>query len=138
MATSLPVANVRSVKRRETRCIKADVCQLMLKVEKLKRRGLSCTSNVMGGHVENVRWVNLTGRVKYLNWLHYPFSNVGINPRIAHIHVTGPPVRETVPAPLWRGRSLTLSFGKSGYSERRNTNSENATKTNTKSIVKAL
>ena len=66
-ATSLPVVNVRSVERRGVRCIKAEVGQLMRKVEMLKGSGLS-RSSTMGGHFENGKWVNLTGGIKSLNW----------------------------------------------------------------------
>ena len=66
-ATRLPVLNMmRSVEKKGKRCIKTEVGQLMLKVKKLQGRGLS-SSCTMGGHVENVKWVNLTGSVKSLN-----------------------------------------------------------------------
>ena len=68
-ATSLPVMNVKSVERREARCIKAEFGQLMQKVERLKGSGLS-RSSTMGGCVENCQWVKLTGRIKPPNWLH--------------------------------------------------------------------
>ena len=68
-ATSLPVMNVKSVERREARCIKAEFGQLMQKVERLKGSGLS-RSSTMGGCVENCQWVKLTGRIKPANWLH--------------------------------------------------------------------
>ena len=69
-ATRLPVLNMmnmmRSVEKKGKRCIKTEVGQLMLKVRKLQGRGLS-SSSTMGGHVENVEWVNLTGSVKSLD-----------------------------------------------------------------------
>ena len=68
-ATSLPVMNVKSVERREARCIKAEFGRLMQKVERLKGSGLS-RSSTMGGCVENCQWVKLTGRIKPANWLH--------------------------------------------------------------------
>jgi len=99
-ATSLPLVKLRSVERRRAGCTEANVGQLMQKVKKLKGYGLG----IMGGHVENVQWV----------------------------HLTGPSVRETVLAPLWRSRSLpqwqTLYFGKGGDCERSSTKSADATK----------
>ena len=66
-ATRLPVLNMmRSLEKKGERCIKTEVGQLMLKVVQLQGRGLS-SSSTMGGHVENVKWVNLTGSVKSLN-----------------------------------------------------------------------
>ena len=58
-AASLPVLNVINVERKGAGCTEADIDQLMQKVKKLKGYGLS----LMGGHVEDVQWVNLTG-----NW----------------------------------------------------------------------
>ena len=60
--TSLSVVNLSSVESREARCSKADVGQLMQKVMKLKQGGLSMST--MSGHVDNVHWTNLTGRMK--------------------------------------------------------------------------
>ena len=56
-AKSLPMVNMRSVERSGVGSTEADVGQLMRKVKKLKGYGLG----IMGGHVEDVQWVNLTG-----------------------------------------------------------------------------
>jgi len=104
-AASLPVLNVINVERKGAGCTEADIDQLMQKVKKLKGYGLS----LMGGHVEDVQWVNLTG----------------------------PSVRDPVLAPLWRSRSLpqrqTLSFEKGGGSERGCTKSEDIIKEDARS-----